>query len=92
MNLWTPFLFFFKLFHGDSYQAVDTILFVNKISFAPVPIVQVPTLFDKQGAQLAAVAFLVLSRTWISDRIASLNGTCSYFVSFRMTFGEGSVS
>ena len=37
-------------------------------------ILQVPTLFDKQGAQLLAVGFLVLSRTWISDRIASLNG------------------
>ncbi|KAA3461802.1 ABC transporter D family member 1-like [Gossypium australe] len=36
---------------------------------------RVPTLFDKQGAQLLAVAFLVVSRTWISDRIASLNGT-----------------
>ncbi|PPS05583.1 hypothetical protein GOBAR_AA15060 [Gossypium barbadense] len=37
--------------------------------------VLVPTLFDKQGAQLLAVAFLVVLRTWISDRIASLNGT-----------------
>lgn len=35
---------------------------------------QIPTAFDKQGAQLLAVAFLVVSRTWISDRIASLNG------------------
>lgn len=31
-------------------------------------------MLDKQGAQLLAVAILVLSRTWISDRIASLNG------------------
>lgn len=31
-------------------------------------------MFDKQGAQLLAVAFLVVSRTWVSDRIASLNG------------------
>ena len=31
-------------------------------------------MFDKQGAQLLAVAILVVSRTWISDRIASLNG------------------
>lgn len=38
------------------------------------PCFQVPTVFDKQGAQLLAVAFLVVSRTWISDRIASLNG------------------
>ncbi|XP_040937830.1 ABC transporter D family member 1 isoform X8 [Gossypium hirsutum] len=36
---------------------------------------KVPTLFDKQGAQLLAVALLVVSRTWVSDRIASLNGT-----------------
>ncbi|MQL92417.1 hypothetical protein Taro_025039, partial [Colocasia esculenta] len=34
----------------------------------------VPTLLDKQGAQLLAVVLLVVSRTWISDRIASLNG------------------
>ncbi|XP_022942560.1 ABC transporter D family member 1-like [Cucurbita moschata] len=40
----------------------------------------VPTLFDKQGAQLLAVGFLVLSRTWISDRIASLNGTTVKYV------------
>ncbi|KAK4791470.1 hypothetical protein SAY86_031883 [Trapa natans] len=40
----------------------------------------VPTLFDKQGAQITAVAFLVLSRTLISDRIASLNGTTVKFV------------
>lgn len=36
---------------------------------------QVPTLFDKQGGQLLAVALLVLGRTWVSDRIADLNGT-----------------
>lgn len=40
----------------------------------------VPTLLDRQGAQLLAVAFLVVSRTWISDRIASLNGTTVKFV------------
>ncbi|GFP84827.1 ABC transporter d family member 1 [Phtheirospermum japonicum] len=40
----------------------------------------VPTVFDKQGAQLLAVATLVLSRTWISDRIASLNGTTVKYV------------
>ncbi|KAB1210259.1 ABC transporter D family member 1 [Morella rubra] len=40
----------------------------------------VPTLFDKQGAQFLAVAFLVVSRTWISDRIASLNGTTVKYV------------
>jgi hypothetical protein len=37
-------------------------------------ICQVPKIIDKQGGQLLAVAVLVLSRTWISDRIASLNG------------------
>ncbi|KAK6925517.1 ABC transporter-like, ATP-binding domain [Dillenia turbinata] len=42
--------------------------------------VLVPTLFDKQGAQLFAVAILVISRTWISDRIASLNGTTVKYV------------
>ncbi|CAH9103035.1 unnamed protein product [Cuscuta epithymum] len=40
----------------------------------------VPTMLDKQGVQLLAVALLVLSRTWISDRIASLNGTTVKFV------------
>lgn len=42
--------------------------------------VLVPTVFDKQGAQILAVAFLVVSRTWVSDRIASLNGTTVKFV------------
>lgn len=40
----------------------------------------VPTLCDKQGAQFFAVALLVVSRTWISDRIASLNGTSVKYV------------
>ncbi|XP_043813595.1 ABC transporter D family member 1 isoform X2 [Manihot esculenta] len=40
----------------------------------------VPTVLDKQGAHLLAVAFLVVSRTWVSDRIASLNGTTVKFV------------
>ncbi|XP_077248712.1 ABC transporter D family member 1-like [Tasmannia lanceolata] len=42
--------------------------------------VLVPTVLDKQGAQLFAVSLLVVSRTWISDRIASLNGTSVKFV------------
>ncbi|GKV25366.1 hypothetical protein SLEP1_g34815 [Rubroshorea leprosula] len=42
--------------------------------------VLVPTVFDKQGAQLLTVAFLVISRTWISDRIATLNGTTVKYV------------
>lgn len=42
---------------------------------------QIPTVIDKQGAQLLAVAFLVVSRTWISDRIASLNGIFSSLIS-----------
>ncbi|KVI04747.1 AAA+ ATPase domain-containing protein, partial [Cynara cardunculus var. scolymus] len=40
----------------------------------------VPTVLDKQGAQLLAVAVLVVSRTLISDRIASLNGTTVKYV------------
>ncbi|XP_037493879.1 ABC transporter D family member 1-like [Jatropha curcas] len=40
----------------------------------------VPTVLDKQGAQLLAVSFLVVSRTWVSDRIASLNGTTVKYV------------
>ncbi|KAF5749808.1 hypothetical protein HS088_TW03G00133 [Tripterygium wilfordii] len=40
----------------------------------------VPTVFDKQGAQLLVVALLVVSRTWVSDRIASLNGTTVKYV------------
>ncbi|CAL9173750.1 unnamed protein product [Musa hybrid cultivar] len=42
--------------------------------------VLIPSLFDRQGAKLFAVALLVVSRTWISDRIASLNGTSVKFV------------
>ncbi|KAF4349060.1 hypothetical protein G4B88_029029 [Cannabis sativa] len=42
--------------------------------------VLIPTVFDKQGAQLLAVALLVVSRTLISDRIASLNGTTVKYV------------
>ncbi|KAL6624578.1 hypothetical protein ACP70R_031899 [Stipagrostis hirtigluma subsp. patula] len=40
----------------------------------------VPKLLGKQGGQLLAVGILVFSRTWISDRIASLNGTTVKFV------------
>ncbi|KAK9726045.1 hypothetical protein RND81_05G186600 [Saponaria officinalis] len=40
----------------------------------------VPTMLDKQGAQLLAVAMLVVSRTMVSDRIASLNGTTVKYV------------
>lgn len=40
----------------------------------------VPTLYNKQGAQFFAVSLLVISRTWISDRIASLNGTSVKYV------------
>ncbi|GJZ65984.1 GTP-binding protein OBGC, chloroplastic [Tanacetum coccineum] len=41
---------------------------------------ELPTVLDKQGAQLLVVAVLVLSRTWISDCIASLNGTTVKYV------------
>ncbi|MCO5604122.1 hypothetical protein L7F22_058282 [Adiantum nelumboides] len=40
----------------------------------------VPSLYGKQGGQLMAVALLVIARTWISDRIADLNGTSVKFV------------
>ncbi|XP_065881144.1 ABC transporter D family member 1-like isoform X2 [Euphorbia lathyris] len=40
----------------------------------------VPTLLRNQGAQLIAVSFLVVSRTWVSDQIASLNGATVKFV------------
>ncbi|KAM0940004.1 putative ABC-type fatty-acyl-CoA transporter [Dioscorea sansibarensis] len=42
--------------------------------------VLVPTMLDEQGAHLLTVALLVMSRTWISDRIASLNGTTVKYV------------
>ncbi|CAM6094402.1 unnamed protein product [Calypogeia fissa] len=35
----------------------------------------VPSVYGKQGGQLLAVALLVVGRTYISDRIADLNGT-----------------
>lgn len=37
-------------------------------------------MLDKQGAQLFAIAVLVVSRTWISDRIASLNGILPFLL------------
>lgn len=43
-------------------------------NYCLVDFLQVPSLFDRQGAKFFAVALLVVSRTWISDRIASLNG------------------
>ncbi|KAL2620730.1 hypothetical protein R1flu_000935 [Riccia fluitans] len=42
--------------------------------------IMVPSLFDKQGGQLLAVALLVVGRTYISDRIADLNGTSVKYV------------
>ncbi|KAI5008934.1 hypothetical protein ZWY2020_009982 [Hordeum vulgare] len=42
---------------------------------SPDALLLVPKLLDKQGGQLLAVALLIFSRTMISDRIASLNGT-----------------
>ncbi|KAF8674398.1 hypothetical protein HU200_048229 [Digitaria exilis] len=52
----------------------------NGSSLSPEVEFDVPKLFDKQGGQLLAVAVLVFSRTWISDRIASLNGTSVKYV------------
>ncbi|GMP69299.1 hypothetical protein CsSME_00028614 [Camellia sinensis var. sinensis] len=40
----------------------------------------VPTVLDEQGAQLLAIAVLVISRTWILDRIVSLNRTTVKYV------------
>lgn len=40
----------------------------------------VPTLLDRQGAKFFAVALLVVSRTWITDRIATLNGSSVKYV------------
>ncbi|KAG6529362.1 hypothetical protein ZIOFF_011559 [Zingiber officinale] len=51
-----------------------------KFSGETMMIVAIPSLFDRQGAKLFAVALLVVSRTWISDRIASLNGTSVKYV------------
>ncbi|XP_042038702.1 ABC transporter D family member 1-like isoform X1 [Salvia splendens] len=74
-----------SLSEGDDYlppdfpqlQIVPRILPLRVASMFKI---LVPTVLDKQGAQLLAVAILVLSRTWISDRIASLNGTTVKFV------------
>ncbi|KAL1568041.1 ATP-binding cassette sub- D member 1, variant 2 [Salvia divinorum] len=74
-----------SLSEGDDYlppdfpqlQIVPRILPLRVASMFKI---LVPTVLDKQGAQLLAVAILVLSRTWISDRIASLNGTTVKYV------------
>ncbi|KAI3462063.1 hypothetical protein Pfo_018726 [Paulownia fortunei] len=74
-----------SLTEGDDYsppvfpqlQSVPRILPLRVASMFKI---LVPTVLDKQGAQLLAVAILVLSRTWISDRIASLNGTTVKYV------------
>ncbi|XP_042419825.1 ABC transporter D family member 1-like isoform X2 [Zingiber officinale] len=42
--------------------------------------VLVPSPFDKQAMRLLAAALIIGSRTWISDRIASLNGTTVKYV------------
>lgn len=58
-------------------RLVYTTIYFRRIFFMWTACFQVPTVLDKQGAQLLAVAFLVVSRTWVSDRIASLNGIFS---------------
>ncbi|KAI8014748.1 ABC transporter D family member 1 [Camellia lanceoleosa] len=40
----------------------------------------VPIVLDEQGAQLLAIAVIVILRTWISDRIVSLNRTTVKYV------------
>ncbi|KAG9141848.1 hypothetical protein Leryth_013966 [Lithospermum erythrorhizon] len=62
------------------FQQLQSVPRVLPLRVASMSKILVPTVFDKQGAQLLAVAILVLSRTWISDRIASLNGTTVKFV------------
>ncbi|KAG8053837.1 hypothetical protein GUJ93_ZPchr0001g31652 [Zizania palustris] len=62
------------------YSNLLTIHILNANNKSGMFVWQVPKLFDKQGGQLLAVALLVFSRTWISDRIASLNGTSVKYV------------
>ncbi|KAH7446286.1 hypothetical protein KP509_01G050100 [Ceratopteris richardii] len=50
------------------------------IRVAALSTILVPSLYGKQGGQLMAVALLVIARTWISDRIAHLNGTSVKYV------------
>eukprot|EP00250_Pteridium_aquilinum_P015282 c22492_g1_i1 orf=410-4411(+) len=50
------------------------------VRMATLSKILVPSLYGKQGGQLMAVAMLVIARTWISDRIAHLNGTSVRYV------------
>lgn len=50
------------------------------VRMAALSKILVPSLYGKQGGQLMAVALLVIARTWISDRIAHLNGTSVKYV------------
>lgn len=74
-----------SLIDGDDYSPPAFPQLQNAPRMLPLRVasmfkILVPTVLDKQGAQLLAVAILVLSRTWISDRIASLNGTTVKYV------------
>ncbi|PIN18935.1 Long-chain acyl-CoA transporter, ABC superfamily [Handroanthus impetiginosus] len=63
-----------------SFPQLQSVPRILPFRVASMSKILVPTVLDKQGAQLLAVAVLVLSRTWISDRIASLNGTTVKYV------------
>ncbi|CAM0885409.1 unnamed protein product [Alopecurus aequalis] len=72
---------------GNSLSGSKEHSYSTQCSPRPLPVrvaamskILVPKIIDKQGGQLLAVAVLVLSRTWISDRIASLNGTSVKYV------------
>lgn len=84
---WKPHLLFcistWLTYSSCADANIDIILL--KITDHFIVTFQIPTIFDKQGAQLLAVACLVVSRTLISDRIASLNGKHTpycYLISF----------
>ncbi|XP_040937825.1 ABC transporter D family member 1 isoform X3 [Gossypium hirsutum] len=65
----------FKVLEQNTRRMIGHAKEINGLYYLEESSEEVPTLFDKQGAQLLAVALLVVSRTWVSDRIASLNGT-----------------
>nr|GEW85807.1 peroxisomal ABC transporter 1 [Tanacetum cinerariifolium] len=70
--------FFRVSIHGDVGCGKTVVAFLACMEV--IDSYQVPTVLDKQGAQLLVVAVLVLSRTWISDRITSLNGMIVKYV------------
>lgn len=76
-----------KVFHKNF--SIWPLFFSQPLNFLQIfllPMFQVPSILDKQGAHLLAVAFLVVSRTFVSDRIASLNGTNIHFGFMHLVF------